>query len=129
MRYNMRAPLSAASGIAIVMTCAAVQAGLPTSEMLQKLPPGVTAIAVIDVEALLKTKLAEQEKWHAKQDIAYGSRPLMVPPEAKTVVVAAQLNPNHDLNAEWQVALIDLATSFTIDEIAKTEGGRVEPFG
>lgn len=130
IRHDLRAPLvRAAYCIAVLLTCAAVEAGLPTSEVLQKLPPGVNAIAVIDVEALLKSKLAEQEKWQAKQDVAYGSRPLMVPPEAKTVVVAAQLNADNDLDAEWQLALIDLNTSFAIDDIAKTEGGRVEPFG
>lgn len=130
IRRSHRAPLvRVACCIAVLLTCAAAGAGLPTSELLQRLPPGITAIAVIDVEALLKSKLAEQEKWRSKQDVAYGSRPLMVPPEAKTVVVAAQLDPTNDLSSQWQVSLVDLATPFTIDEIAKTEGGRVEPFG
>lgn len=128
-RHSTRAPsVRAACSLALLLSCAAASAGLPTSDMLQRLPPGVNAIAVIDVEALLKSPMAEQEKWKAKRDVAYGSRPLMVPPEAKTVVIGTQLNASQDLAQQWQVALVDLAEDFSIDDIAKTEGGRVEPF-
>jgi hypothetical protein len=114
--------------LAAAVLCAVVEAGLPTKELLQRVPPGVNAIAAIDVEALLKSDLAQKEKWKSKRDVNYGSRPLMVPPEAKTVLVAAQLNPADDLKQEWEVALIDLATTFPIADVAKVEGGYVDPF-
>ena len=102
-------------------------AALPTKEMLQRLPPSVNAIAVIDVEALLSSPLAQKQKWHSKRDVTYGSRPLMVPPEARTVLVGAQLDPSDDLHQQWQVSLIDMPTDIPIDEIAKTEGGYLDP--
>jgi len=104
------------------------EAGLPTQEMLQRVPPGVNAIAAIDVEALLKSDLAQREKWQSKRDVNYGSRPLMVPPEARTVLVAAQLNPSEDLKKEWEVALVDVSQPFPIAEVAKSEGGYLDPF-
>ncbi|MBL8848503.1 MAG: hypothetical protein JNG89_02420 [Planctomycetaceae bacterium] len=102
-------------------------AALPTKEMLQRLPPSVNAISVIDVEALLNSPLAKKQKWHSKRDVEYGTRPLMVPPEAKTVLVGALLDPSNDLGQQWQVSLIDMATDISIDDIAKTEGGYVDP--
>lgn len=120
---------SIACGLAILLSAAAARAGLPTTENLQQLPPGVNAIAVIDVETLLQSDVAKREKWKSKQDVNYGSRPLMVPPEARTVIVASQLNPSDDLKRQWQVSLIDLSESFTLEDIAKTEGGRIDPIG
>lgn len=116
------------TGIAIAMLCIGAEAGLPTREMLQRVPPGVNAIAAIDVEALLKSELAEKEKWKSKRDVNYGSRPLMVPAEARTVLVASQLDPAEDLKKRWEVALIDLPTAFPIADVAKVEGGYVDPF-
>ena len=116
-------------GAAALLSCATALAGLPTTETLRHLPPGVNAIAVIDVETLLQSEVAQREKWKSKQDVNYGSRPLMVPPEARTVVVAARLNPAQDLQQDWQVALIDLATTFNLEDIAKTEGGYLDPVG
>jgi len=117
-------PVSLAAGV----LCAVAEAGLPTKELLQRLPPGVNAIAAIDVEALLKSDLAQKEKWKSKRDVNYGSRPLMVPPEARTVVIAAQLDASADLKPDWEVALIDLSTTFPIADVAKVEGGYVDPF-
>ena len=116
-------------GIATWLMCAVAAAGLPSKELLQHLPPGVNAIAVIDVETLLKSDVAQREKWQSKRDVNYGSRPLMVPPEARTVLVAAQLNPANDLKQEWQISLVDMAEQFSLEHIAKTEGGYIDPVG
>jgi hypothetical protein len=115
--------------VAFLLCWRPADAALPTKELLEQLPPGVNAIAVIDVESLLASKMAKSQKWASKQDVQYGTRPLMVPPEAKTVLVAAQLNPSDGLSQEWQVALMDLSSEIAIDDIAKTEGGYLDPFG
>lgn len=104
------------TSLAAGMLCGAADAGLPATELLQRLPPGVNSIAAIDVDALLKSERAQKEKWKSKRDVNYGSRPLMVPPEARTVVVAAQLRPSEDLRQDWEVALIDLSTTFPITD-------------
>ncbi|REJ92766.1 MAG: hypothetical protein DWQ34_07980 [Planctomycetota bacterium] len=95
-------------------------------DLLKKIPRGANAIAVIQADALLNTELAESEGWKDKQSAAYGSRPVMIPPEAEMVIVAAQLDASNNLAANWQLAAAQLSEAFPMSAIARAEGGYVD---
>lgn len=95
-------------------------------EVLQKVPRGANAVAVIHAADLLKTELAESEGWADKRSLEYGSRPVMIPPEAERVVIGAQLDASNNLAANWKMAAVQLSEPFPMSAIARTEGGYVD---
>lgn len=117
--------LTLLAGFAATMCSSAAQA--QTDELLRYVPPGANAIAVIDAEGVLNSELSVRAAWKDKRDLHYGERPLMIPTEARTVVVAAQLDPSQEMRRVWELAVMDLSVEFPIAAVARTEGGYVDP--
>jgi hypothetical protein len=112
---------------AVALIAWASVAHAQTEELLRQVPPGANAIAVIDAESVLNSEISIRSGWKNKRDLHYGERPLMIPTEAQTVVVAAQLDPAEEMRRVWELALMDLSVEFPIAAVARTEGGYVDP--
>lgn len=119
----------------IILTCGlivwestAIGRAQPT-ELLQRLPAGANALAVIDAKGLLMTELAIQEGWKEKRELGYGARPLMIPPEAEVIVIGALLDPDDGLSRVWESCVMRLSEPFSLRSIARAEGGYVDQIG
>lgn len=81
---------------------------------------------VIDVKALDVTPLAQQQGWKRKLETANTDRPLILPPEAERIVVAAQLDSNREMGVVWELAVMQLSESLAMRSIARAEGGYLD---
>jgi hypothetical protein len=95
-------------------------------DLLKKVPMFSNAIVVIDVDSVIKSPLAIKEKWASKLDAAAASRPIVLPPEASRIVIASHLTPREALQADWELAVMDLKEPISMRSIARAEGGYVD---
>lgn len=114
--------------MALTIGLASGQTFADVSALAKRLPAGANVVAYIDVESILGSKLGVKEGWRAKLKEAYASTPLIVPPSAKQVLMASWLEPN-GAEPKWEVSLIELATTPSLERIAKDEKGFTESIG
>jgi hypothetical protein len=81
------------------------------------------------VQSLLLSEHAIREGWEDKRNAEYGTRPVLLPPEAERVVIGAQLDTAGNLGVIWEVAALQLNRDFTLEEIALPEGGYIDTIG
>jgi len=96
--------------------------------LLGRLPVDANALVLIDVAAMLDSPLGVNEGWKAKLASAYERKPLVIPPDASRVVMAAQIDPSN-VGTVWAVSVMDLAKPLALDSIATNEGGYLDQFG
>lgn len=119
----------------ILMALAIVLLGSPLLaegdpvDLLPVVPASANAIVAIDVDSLLKTALADRHSWARKSSLEFAQRPVMVPSEASVVAIAASLDPQAELAAQWQVAIAQMNVDFDSSKIALREGGYVDRIG
>jgi hypothetical protein len=94
--------------------------------LLRFLPPNTNALVVIDVKALLASPLATKDGWKEKQLEAATNRPVLLPPEADLLVLAALLNPAEQLEQQWELGVMRLTEPLAMRSIARAEGGYVD---
>lgn len=109
-----------------MVTCVveAARAEVP-SDLINLLPAGSNAVAVIDAEQLLQSPVAKRESWAAAFADAYGSAALSMPPDTVGMVLAADLDL-HLVQPRWEVAILDVAAERTAKSIAAKLGGVVD---
>jgi len=95
-------------------------------ELLMKVPQYSNALVAIDVDAVEQSPLAIKEHWADKHEQAFTSRPMMLPPEASRLVIAAHLRPEEQLQAMWELAVMDMSEPLSMKSIARAEGGYVD---
>src|SRR5262245_6269296 len=96
--------------------------------LANRIPPGSNAVAYVNVKALVGSKLGTQEKWKEQLADAYATRPMVVPPNAKEVVMASWIEPA-TLDPVWEVSVIETTTTISMDRIARDEKGFTDPLG
>jgi len=69
--------------------------------LLGRVPGDANTIVLIDVEKVLNSPLGLREGWKAKMANTYVRKPLIVPPDASRVVMAAWIDPG-DMNTIWE---------------------------
>lgn len=95
-------------------------------ELTAVVPPGANALMVIDVESALASPLAKKQGWQSRFEQAAASRPLMVPPQAKQIVLAAELDLADRFASRWELAVMMMAQPVAPKSIALAEGGYVD---
>ena len=110
----------------VVLAGAGRSAQAQDGDLLKYLPRSANALVVIDAESLLQSELAISQGWTDKQAMTYGQRPLVIPPEAKRVAVAAQLDSSNNLEQTWKLAVVQLKEPFPLNAIARREGGYID---
>ena len=99
---------------------------VPADELMRRVPASANALLVIDAKALETTPLAVQQGWKQKLEAANAARPLMLPPEADRIVVAAQLDAHREMGVVWEVAVMQLSEPLAMRSIARAEGGYLD---
>jgi hypothetical protein len=113
---------------ALLLGAAAVCGAAEMKQLLSRLPGEANAIAVLDVERMLKTPMAQKEGWKEKISSAYGKQPFIVAPGTKQVALAALIDPT-TMESLWEVAVMDLDAAPAIDAIARGERGLPDMVG
>lgn len=113
---------------AVAIGLAAARANADAAALAKRLPSGANVVAYIDVDSILNSKLGVKEGWRAKLKETYASTPFIVPAQAKEVLMASWIEPTC-LAPVWEVSLIDLATTPSLDRIARDAKGFTEQFG
>ena len=117
-----RVPILRLASLLLAIDSAVVRASDPY-ELLPVIPAAANAIAVIDVESLYATDLAQRHHWADKSSLEYAERPVLVPAESSAVAIAASLDFNAELSTRWQVGIAQMTTRFEISSVARWEGG------
>ena len=112
----------------VAMGLISARAMADAAALAKRLPAGANVIAYIDVESVLNSKMGVKEGWRAKLKDAYASGPLVVPPSAQHVMMASWLEPN-GMQPMWEVSLIELKTTPSLERIAKDQKGFTDSFG
>lgn len=97
--------------------------------LLAKLDPGANAIVAIDVENLIKTKLAVKQEWAARDFARNPGREISLPPDAKELLISSRLDTANNMNVVWQIALLSSNVSIPIQKIAQAESGYIDWIG
>lgn len=122
-RLTRSAGLSAA--IAVLM---AVPALADVNDLLERVPPGANAIAYMNVESLLNSKLGRVEKWRDMMSDAYEAGPLIAPPDSKQVLLASWLEPT-TVESLWEVSVIEVGKAISMQRIARDAEGLLDSLG
>lgn len=107
------------------MLAGRVQAELP-AKLLRWIPADANSITSVDVEALFKTPLAMREGWRKRAGDRFVNQEINVPPEAKRVVMASQLDLGGTLNPAWELGIIELEKTPSFALIARRDGGQLD---
>ena len=97
-----------------------------SDELLRRVPASANALMVIDVKALAITPLAVQQGWNRKLEEANADRPLMLPPEADRILVAAHLDAHREMSVVRELAAMQLAEPMAMRSVARAEGGDLD---
>jgi hypothetical protein len=106
-----------------VAQCAAAET---FGSLAARIPNEANALVLIDVEQTMAAPLAREQGWARKLEMAYVERPVFLPPEAKKLVLAAALQPDHDFQATWEAAVMELMEPAAVRSIARSESGYVD---
>lgn len=126
MHNNARSCLTL---IALATTLAAAvdsRAAETFDSLARRIPGTANALVVFDVEKTLAAPLAQQQGWTGKLETANVERPVVLPPEAKKLVLAAALKPSEDFATAWEVAVMELSEPVAVRSIARSESGFVD---
>ncbi len=115
-------------GSAVVALAIAGTTLADASALAKRLPPGANAIAFINVDGLINSKLGKEEDWRSKLTDAYSVGPLFVPPDAKHVMMASWLEPTN-MEPIWEASVIRVGKPLSMDRIAKNANGFTEGLG
>jgi hypothetical protein len=124
MRTRWRISLSVAL-TAMLLSGGQVEAQVPAA-LLRWVPSDANAVVVIDVQALLGTPLASRENWKKKAADQFANQEINVPPEARRVVMASQLDLGGGLQPVWEVSVLELARIPSFALIARRDGGQLD---
>ncbi len=97
-----------------------------SDELLRRVPASANALMVIDVKALAVTPLAVQQGWQRKLEETNADRPLMLPPEADRILVAAHLDSHREMSVLWELAVMQLTEPMAMRSVARAEGGYLD---
>ncbi len=112
----------------VLAALVAARASADVGELVSRLPPGANSIAFINVEGLLKSKLGQAEDWRGRLSDAYATKPMIVPPGTKQVLMASWLElPNAE--PLWEVSVLQSSKKISLKRIAREEQGFTEGLG
>lgn len=112
----------------IVLAAAAVASAADWSAMQTRLPPDANAVVAIDLDKLMKSPVAISERWQEKRAADFAKRPLVVPPGAKRLLIAASVNAQ-SMEPLWQVSLLEADPMPQMMAIATGQRGYEDKIG
>jgi hypothetical protein len=96
-------------------------------DILPKVPQDANSLVVIDVQGLQRSPLGRKEKWAKQYEADFATGKVPFPPGSALLVLAAHadLDPAGARHS-WEIGLLSLTKSVTVERIAEFEQGIVE---
>ena len=110
----------------VVASLSPAAAEEPFEELLGRVPAGANSLMLIDVDAVHASPIAVREGWKDQHKAQYVGGPIILPPEADRLVVAAEMSPARDFSQTWELAVMSLAEPLSLPAVARAEGGYVD---
>lgn len=101
------------------------QAATPEN-LLKWVPADANSVAVIHVDAMFHAPLAIRENWKKQATDRFVNHEIIVPPDAKRVVMASQLDLGGGLQPVWELGILELDRTPSFAMIARREGGQLD---
>jgi hypothetical protein len=109
----------------LVLGAAATAARANFKTMGDRLPAGSNAIIAVNVEKVLATPMAQTEQWAQTSAAAWANQPLMIPPGASRVLMAAEVRTD-SMEPYWELSLIEMNKLPDMKQLAQAERGHVD---
>jgi hypothetical protein len=116
--------LTAAAAVMVILALSTI-AHANFKQLSQRLPASSNAVIAVNVAKLLETPYAKSEQWTERSADAWAKQPLMIPPGAKRVLMAADVKTS-SMDSNWEMSLLEMDKLPTIQELAKAEGGHID---
>jgi hypothetical protein len=95
--------------------------------LLRRVPESSNAMAVVRLDALLKTPRGERESWADKYKLGYLNGALRIPPAVKTMIMASHYHADNPATSTTiAVAFLNKKDRLSMQDIAAAEGGTIE---
>src|SRR6185436_16832584 len=121
---NKRTNCTAFSVALVVLSlCGISQAKFP--DLAQRLPPASNAIIAVNVARLVESPYGKEAGWGERLAKAWANQPLMIPPGAQKLIMAADVKPS-TLDSYWEMSLIEMDHLPSLESLAKAEGGHID---
>lgn len=101
------------------------RADVPT-KLLTWIPADANAVIVIDSESLFKAPLATRENWRKQAADRFVNQEISIPPDARRVLMASQLDLGGGLQPVWELGILDLEKTPPFALIARREKGSLD---
>jgi hypothetical protein len=101
-------------------------AGAQFDDLLRRIPPDATAIVVMDVKGIHQSPIAVRRHWGQKHEQAYMQSPLILPPEADRIVLAADVDASNGFETKWEMAVMSLTEPIQMRSVARAESGYLD---
>lgn len=98
-------------------------------DLIRHVPETANAVVLVDADAMFSSQIAKAENWQAHRADNFAAGISSIPPLAKRLVIAADLDP-HTMRAKWEVAVAKADTSRkSMSDYAKQVGGSLDQLG
>lgn len=114
-----------ALGLCSGMLAASVQAEVP-ERMLRWIPADANAVVSVDVNAIFHAPLAQREGWKKRSADRFVNQEISIPPEARRLLMASQLDLGGTLQPTWEVGVMELERTPSFALLARNDGGHLD---
>jgi hypothetical protein len=108
-----------------LLPCGFARAASPYDDLLRVVPPQTNTLVLVNVTAAYASPLAKAEKWAEDYHQRYRSGVGFVPPDAKAVVIASEVNLT-TMTRDHQLGLVRVTGYPTMSGLAAREGGSTD---
>jgi hypothetical protein len=117
-------------GLTLVLPLILAGSGMAQDDvaiLLRRVPQSSNVLAVVRLDALLKSPRGVREGWSDKYKLGYLSGAIRIPPAIRTMIMASHYNADDPSAAVTiAVALLNKKDRLSMEDIAAREGGTVE---
>jgi hypothetical protein len=96
--------------------------------LVEHLPEDANTLVLFNMEAILASPLAVQEKWSTAEGNQYAAGLLIVPPQTKHLVMAAQMDLEL-MQPHWHASVMELSEEPSMLTVTERYGGNVDEIG
>jgi hypothetical protein len=110
---------------ALLLALLANQIRAGFQSLAERLPAASNALVAVNVEKVLNSPFAQQEQWRQNIADSWAKQPLMIPPGATRLLMAASVKTS-SMESYWEMSLIEMEKVPSAQELAKADGGHVD---
>src|SRR5690242_13009268 len=85
--------------------------------MAQRLPAESDAVVAVNLQKVLVTPYALQNKWGENVSDAWAKKPVMIPPGSIRVLMAAGMRPS-TMESAWELSLVEMTALPPLEALA-----------